>query len=273
VSESETYFWEKKTAEVLDLVRVHKTELVGHTDVVRCRPMLVEVGCGAGRDLARIVKELSLERRRGGFWGRAAGTASWSVVGLDADLHGLARAKALLGGEGLGRVGLVRADLRSGLPFASKCVDFVYCSEVVEHLMTPSAVLQEISRCLKPGGFLLLTTPNEPNPLQRSFWSRERRRRNRARIVQEAARAPDAYLGHVSAKTIREWDAILASIGLRLVDWRRGALFYGGGGLHDQPALLRVRLTVEKLLDLLGTPFSRVLSDGLIGLYQKEGKV
>ncbi len=46
-------------------------------------------------------------------------------------------------------------------PFADKSFDIVLSCEILEHLvMNPSWMLAEIHRILKPGGYLLLTTPN-----------------------------------------------------------------------------------------------------------------
>ena len=45
------------------------------------------------------------------------------------------------------------------LPFMDSCFDTVLCNEVLEHVPEPSLLMAEISRALKPGGFLLLTTP------------------------------------------------------------------------------------------------------------------
>ncbi|CAM5618114.1 SAM-dependent methyltransferase OS=Streptomyces griseomycini OX=66895 GN=FHS37_000655 PE=4 SV=1 [Streptomyces griseomycini] len=47
-----------------------------------------------------------------------------------------------------------------GLPFASASADAVLFSEVVEHLVDPDAALDEIRRVLRPGGHLMLSTPN-----------------------------------------------------------------------------------------------------------------
>lgn len=46
-------------------------------------------------------------------------------------------------------------------PFSAACFDLVLFCEVIEHLQSdPVKVLREIKRILKPGGHLILTTPN-----------------------------------------------------------------------------------------------------------------
>jgi ubiquinone/menaquinone biosynthesis C-methylase UbiE len=46
------------------------------------------------------------------------------------------------------------------LPFADETVDVVVFSEVIEHLIRPELAVWEISRVLKPGGVLVMTTNN-----------------------------------------------------------------------------------------------------------------
>lgn len=46
------------------------------------------------------------------------------------------------------------------LPFSSESFDKILCSEVIEHIPEFEAVFPEFHRCLKPGGVLVLTTPN-----------------------------------------------------------------------------------------------------------------
>jgi SAM-dependent methyltransferase len=45
------------------------------------------------------------------------------------------------------------------LPFTANCFDTVICNEVLEHVPEPALLLAEVTRVLKPGGVLLLTTP------------------------------------------------------------------------------------------------------------------
>ena len=46
------------------------------------------------------------------------------------------------------------------LPYADACFDLVTCTEVVEHLEHYRQTIREIYRVLKPGGTLVVTTPN-----------------------------------------------------------------------------------------------------------------
>jgi SAM-dependent methyltransferase len=46
------------------------------------------------------------------------------------------------------------------LPLASAAFDTVICCEVVEHLPDPAKAIRDMHRVLRPGGRLLLTTPN-----------------------------------------------------------------------------------------------------------------
>lgn len=76
------------------------------------------------------------------------------VIGMDWSADVLRRA----GAHGLV---LVQAGLDPpGLPVAADSVDVVIMSELIEHLVDTDAALDEVRRVLRPGGALLLSTPN-----------------------------------------------------------------------------------------------------------------
>jgi SAM-dependent methyltransferase len=55
-------------------------------------------------------------------------------------------------------------DVNRGLPFPDASFDLIWCSEVIEHLDSPETFVRECNRTLRPGGKLVLTTPNS------AFW-------------------------------------------------------------------------------------------------------
>lgn len=57
-------------------------------------------------------------------------------------------------------VGCDYLNANAPLPYGDATFDFVWCSEVIEHLENPSFSLAELIRVTKPGGRLILTTPN-----------------------------------------------------------------------------------------------------------------
>jgi ubiquinone/menaquinone biosynthesis C-methylase UbiE len=96
---------------------------------------VLEVGCGGGNVLE-------------GIGGRR--------FGLDLSPWILAKARRRLGPS----VGLVRGDA-AALPFAEGKFDRVFCSEVLEHVLKPEAVVAEMRRVLAPGGRVVVSVPNE----------------------------------------------------------------------------------------------------------------
>lgn len=96
---------------------------------------LLDVGCGGGRFLNRM-------KKRG-----------WQVEGIDFDAQATQRTAARYG------IRVHTGDL-------AQCVlppdsfDAITMSQTIEHLYDPAATLAECLRILKPGGLLVMTTPN-----------------------------------------------------------------------------------------------------------------
>jgi SAM-dependent methyltransferase len=55
---------------------------------------------------------------------------------------------------------LLRADLDRGLPVVDSSFDIVTSYHVIEHLSNTDLYVKELFRILKPGGYLLIATPN-----------------------------------------------------------------------------------------------------------------
>ena len=56
--------------------------------------------------------------------------------------------------------GGITVDVNKGLPFPDQSFDLVWCSEVIEHLENPRSIILDFVRVTKPGGTIILTTPN-----------------------------------------------------------------------------------------------------------------
>ena len=74
-----------------------------------------------------------------------------SLVGMDVSLTSNRNIKSL-----------VRGSLYN-LPFADGSLDLITCRMVVEHLAQPRNAFAEVARCLRPGGAIVVITPNLHN--------------------------------------------------------------------------------------------------------------
>jgi SAM-dependent methyltransferase len=99
---------------------------------------IVDVGCGDG-SATHLVS--SLDPRN-------------TVIGVDWSATALAQARAR------GLLVVQGGVDTSGLPLPDGCADVVIMSELIEHLVDTDTAVDEVRRVLRPGGVLLLSTPN-----------------------------------------------------------------------------------------------------------------
>jgi SAM-dependent methyltransferase len=175
------------------------------------RLRIVDIGCGDGAATSELAR-----RARG-----------HTVVGADWSCQALRRAR----GRGLT---VVRAGLDApGLPFADHSLDVAVLSEVIEHLVDTDAALDEITRVLRPGGSLLLSTPNLA-----AWFNRALLLGGVQPVFTEVSlrgiygRPGREVVGHLRVFTRRALTGLLAAHGLRTVELR-------GAWYHDTPKPLR----------------------------------
>ncbi len=97
----------------------------------------LDIGCGVGFFMSELEKSGS----------------KLNLYGVDYSKYNLKKAKKL-------PYTFKRCNIEEGVPFNDKFFDIVYAAEIVEHLVNPDFFLEECNRLLKPGGHVIVTTPN-----------------------------------------------------------------------------------------------------------------
>jgi 2-polyprenyl-6-hydroxyphenyl methylase/3-demethylubiquinone-9 3-methyltransferase len=183
----------------------------------------------------------------GGFLAATLSDAGYEVVGIDPEESAVRDAADHVAGSFALGVG-------ERLPFADGTFDSVVCSEVLEHVEDPDAVIAEASRVLRPGGVFVFSVPN------RTLLSRlvliDVAQRNRitrvlprglhdwrcfigSRDFRRLARHHDLDVQHVQGVSIRVRD-IPAAV-RALVDLRRKRINYAEAGSRVRLCLSRSR--------------------------------
>lgn len=166
---------------------------------------VLDIGCGDGTAASTAAPFLAGHR----------------IVGVDWSQDALRRARTRL-------PYVVRGELSDGgLPFATAGADAVLFSEVVEHLVDPDGALDEIRRVLRPGGHLMLSTPNLA-----AWYNRALLLAGVQPVFSEVSlrsihgRPGTEVVGHLRLYTARALCSFVAAAGFTVVRLR-GAPFHG----------------------------------------------
>lgn len=119
--------------------RLHKIHMRAMVPAGALR--ILDVGCGTGLNAALLTER------------------GHTVVGVDLSPVAIEQFRDR------GFEGLVCDIEGAPLPFDSETFDVIYASEVIEHCADSIGFLRELRRLVKPGGLLLLSTPNS------AFWA------------------------------------------------------------------------------------------------------
>ena len=173
--------------------------------------VIIDVGCGDGSVLAVAARDIPAHRFAG---------LDWSAAAVQR-----ARAKGLT---------VLRAGVDPpGLPIVDGAADVVIMSEVIEHLVDPDQAMAEVRRVLRPGGSLLLSTPNLA-----AWYNRGLLAFGFQPVFSEVSlrgvygRPGRVVAGHLRLFTRRALAEFLAASGFRCVR-------IAGAAYHDTPRWLR----------------------------------
>jgi SAM-dependent methyltransferase len=112
----------------------HRQWLTSYVDLGGAR-LVVDLGCGSGRDLALLAERASPQVR---------------FIGIDRSASKLEEANRLCGSDP--RLTFVEQHLDCTLPFADGEVDVVCSNNTIECMVDKGAFLNEVHRVLRPGG-------------------------------------------------------------------------------------------------------------------------
>ncbi len=135
-SSARRFFRNMKTRIILDMISKYSKPGM----------KIVDAGCGPGVVLEEIGKKFGKKR--------------YGLFGTDVrpDMLKIAR-------KNVPKARFFASDLEVSIGAKNDSFDVVYCAHVIEHLTKPEIAVKEFYRVLKPGGAMIITTPN-----YRSLW-------------------------------------------------------------------------------------------------------
>ncbi len=135
--------------------------------------------------------------------------------------------------------------------------DLILCSEVIEHIPDSGAALRSMHRLLRPGGRLVLTTPQRYSPLE--LAARIATRPGIVELVRWVYREPILELGHINLLTRRQMEDQLSAASFEIQERHLSGLYlplvaeFGGQRALALERRLEARLRESRLSGLLWT--------------------
>jgi 2-polyprenyl-3-methyl-5-hydroxy-6-metoxy-1,4-benzoquinol methylase len=118
----------------------------------------------AGLDThARVLESLAELSGSVADLGTGQGALAVELARLGFDVHACDADGETFAADGVPRICFQTADLNARFPFPDEHFDIVCAVEIIEHLENPRHFLRECHRTLKPGGLIVVTTPNVLN--------------------------------------------------------------------------------------------------------------
>jgi 2-polyprenyl-3-methyl-5-hydroxy-6-metoxy-1,4-benzoquinol methylase len=150
------------------------------------------------------------------------------VYGMDAFAHGVELAKQ----RGVKAV-VAAADAR--FPFEDGFFDAVYSMDVIEHIVDTDLYVNEMKRVLRPGGALVITTPNMASLGRRLYLLF-----GLNPYLEASLTYPPWVSGHVRFFTRSLLVDYLKYMGLKIVEARADAVVFSPSGRFHSRALARL---------------------------------
>lgn len=172
---------------------------------------------------------------------------SETTLALDYDGAQLRAARATVRDLGATKLAYLQGDLRK-LPIADESVDLLLLSEVIEHVRGSALLLSALGKLLKPGGKLILTTPQPFSPLE--LLGRIAFLPGMLQLLRFIYREPIEPTGHINVLRRRCLEQQLFAAGFRILKRDTLGLYLPVvaefGGKRGQRFLARVESLLQR---------------------------
>jgi len=195
---------------------------------------VLEIGCGRGKLLAMLAQK----HKKNKFFG------------IDIDKAAIIAAQTLKKKNRIKNVEFFAADIFSYCPKNKDLFEVVVCSEVLEHIEDTDNFLEKISFLLKPGGKLILSTPNKTNLPKLIFDKIAGSKADSLKKNFHRMNKKEDWMdeGHIALQGSRELEKRLARAGFAVKSVSRTPPLYGGRWVDNSKIIYNLNFFADSLL-------------------------